>query len=570
MRSLATFSFSTLLSLFALARAEAQSSLYELTEEEKRLLGVVENDTPALPDVDERLLEDALQVPVTLTAFELVGSTVLSDDEVRRVVSPWIGRPVTGLELSEIRSELTALYAGKGYIGSGVILPDQTVTGGLIKMHAVELTLSGIDVSAEGLSEDYLRRRLERTVSSPLNLTELERSLRSLQEQPLVSSVQARLVDGATPGTSRLLMSVDRAQPFTAQLSVNNFRPPSIGAEQAVVSLVHRDISGRRDILAFEGAIGEESKSGWISYDMPFGTTDSRIRLSYRQGDTVVIEEPFDDIDIESVSSRVQLGIAHPFYQTWSRQLDGFASLIVSKTETSLLERPFSFSLGAIDGETRTSVVEIGGQFTQRWTNQVFSSRLTWREGLDAFDATTRLRDTDLTSQAEVPDGMFSAAVIQMSYGRNLPFLNSQLSAQLTYQHAFDPLLVSEKSAVGGVGSVRGYRENSLVRDSAGFARIEWRIPVLSTESPMLLRSLTLVPFADTGWAKDKDPNQSSGSSVSISSVGLGLEWSPLQFLYFRGYFGEALDSDSVPSTGSRSLQDDGVHVEISVNWPPG
>lgn len=86
-------------------------------------------------------------------------------------------------------------------------------------------------------------------------------------------------------------------------------------------------------------------------------------------------------------------------------------------------------------------------------------------------------------------------------------------------QIAAHSLLSLEKFIVGGEQTVRGYRENLLVRDSGFIASLEFRIPIFPEKTGA--SRLWLAAFSDYGrsWNKvTETPNPDS-----ISSAGLGL-----------------------------------------------
>lgn len=128
-----------------------------------------------------------------------------------------------------------------------------------------------------------------------------------------------------------------------------------------------------------------------------------------------------------------------------------------------------------------------------------------------------------------------------------------------------DPMLSSEQFALGGQGTVRGYRENQLTRDNGVATSLEWRIDVGHWLLPGIYSdadagSLQLVPFVDygNGWnARGDTPDPRD-----LASVGIGLRWSS-RHLSAQVYWAEALDR--VESTGEEdSLQDDGVHFQFA------
>lgn len=136
-------------------------------------------------------------------------------------------------------------------------------------------------------------------------------------------------------------------------------------------------------------------------------------------------------------------------------------------------------------------------------------------------------------------------------------------------QLAADPLLSLEQLAIGGLDTVRGYRENELVRDNGIIASIEGRIPVFELPVPRLTgpddaATFFLAPFADLGHGWDHGERVTSArKDETLASIGLGFVWSPAPRVATRFYYGYALNEVSDPE--DESLQDHGIHFELRV-----
>ncbi|AUI69150.2 BamA/TamA family outer membrane protein [Beggiatoa leptomitoformis] len=87
------------------------------------------------------------------------------------------------------------------------------------------------------------------------------------------------------------------------------------------------------------------------------------------------------------------------------------------------------------------------------------------------------------------------------------------------------------------------------------------RIPKVSHEPDDGL--LQLAPFFDYGRAWNT--GSSTPDPRDISSVGLGLRWSPSQKIRTEVYWGYALRN--VTGGEEYDLQDDGVHFELSMRY---
>jgi hemolysin activation/secretion protein len=125
-----------------------------------------------------------------------------------------------------------------------------------------------------------------------------------------------------------------------------------------------------------------------------------------------------------------------------------------------------------------------------------------------------------------------------------------------------DPLLSLEQFSVGGRYTVRGYRENQLVRDNGLVGSAELRLPVYQRVDPSI--RVDLVPFFDAGHAwsnKRKDIGQQT-----LMSVGIGTRASVTGWGHFEFFWGHRLKD--VSRETERDPQDDGIHFRIGLEWP--
>jgi len=122
-----------------------------------------------------------------------------------------------------------------------------------------------------------------------------------------------------------------------------------------------------------------------------------------------------------------------------------------------------------------------------------------------------------------------------------------------TLQWTPDHLVPLEQMALGGVSTVRGYRENQLVRDQGYSVSLEFHYPLF--DRPGDRHRFFLIPFIDFGdaWNHGQEHEQ-------LSSIGLGLNW---QFhgLSAELYYGKRLVEPDVQTSGN--LQDDGIHFQV-------
>ncbi|GAA6620147.1 ShlB/FhaC/HecB family hemolysin secretion/activation protein [Scytonema sp. NUACC26] len=483
---------------------------------------------------------------ILIKKIEVRGSTVLQD-KIQKLIEPLEKKgEVTFEELLQLRSEITQLYLKNGYVTSGAFLPNnQDISSGTIKIQVVEGELENIELSGlNRLQRGYVRSRLRRATSKPLNQKRLEEALQLLQLDPLISRVNAELTAGSTPGRNILQVQIQEAQAFHAGVSIDNTQSPSIGSLQGGVFITHDNVLGFGDRFNAEYGRTEGLNLYDINYTVPINSLNGTIGFRYSNTDSRIIEDPFEELDIKSKTQTYSLSIRQPLYRTPTSEFALGLSLDLRRNQTFILDDlPYSFSEGPENGKSKVTVVRFSQDWVNRNANRVLAARSQFSLGINAFDATNNDTGTD---------GQFFSWLGQFQWVQRLSpkaLLLARLNAQLTG----DSLLSLEKFSIGGFDTVRGYRQNQLVTDNGVTGSLEVRFPPISSYT-----ALQLAPFFDIGttWnnrAENPDPQ-------TIASLGLGLIWQPSRTLYLRLDYGVPLID--IDNQGD-SLQDKGLYFSL-------
>ncbi len=432
---------------------------------------------PPLPPPPEREILPSLLIFVR--EVRVVGNTVLPPEEIAAAAAPYLNRELTAEDLEALRVTLTLLYINRGYINSGAILPDQTITEGTVTYQIIEGRLTEIDV------EGNIRR------------------------------LNAELKPGLRPGEATLTATVEERLPYKVWFTIDNYQSPSVGAERGVVTLEHQNLTGWGDILTFRLGRSEGLDSLYdIRYAVPVTPYDTTVSFQYRKNSFKVIAEEFRALDIISDSEILTLGLRQPVYRTPTTEVA--LELIGERLSlnTTLLGEPFDLTPGARKGESVVTAIRFVQEIVHRTQNQVIAVRSRMSFGTDWLGATARNGDQ--------PDSHFFAWLGQFQAVRQFDSLaGTQAIFRADLQFAHERLLVLEQMAVGGRYSVRGYRENTFVRDNAFVTSLEVRVPLVRNRS--WADYLQLAPFVDYGRAWATLPPVDK--PLDIASVGIGLRW---------------------------------------------
>ena len=437
-----------------------------------------------------------------------------------------------------------------------VIPSPQNLNKGIITIQAIEGTLEEINVNVDGrLKEGYVRSRLKRGTKSPLNIEELQEALQLLQLNPLVESLNAELSVGLSRDRWELDVDVNQGNAFDPVLFVNNSRTPSVGTVQRGLELNHNNVLGYADRFSFVYKNTDGSNDFDTSYNIPVNSLDGTVGLRYRYVDSDIIEGDFDDLDIESQTDELEFTFRQPVLVSANSESTQELALGFEfsrqTNEISLRNEPFpDLSPGADEnGETKISALRFFQDWTRRTRKEVLAARSQFSLGVDIFDATVN---------EGAPDGEFFSWRGQVQWLRQLKSSsNINLLLRSDIQLSSDDLVPLERFSLGGVESVRGYRQDAILGDSGLFISGEVRIPFYRWSNGQ--SSLSAIPFVDfgTSWSNSENINQDEDT---VASLGVGVQLDLSDMLRARLDYGIPLidveDSDD-------TLQENGVYFSL-------
>ena len=495
---------------------------------------------------------------ITVKRFEVVGSTVFSQQTLTKVTAPFTNRPISFAELLQARSAVTQLYIDNGYITSGALIPPQTFRGGVVRIQVVEGRVEEIDVTGtRRLSPRYVRSRLRRATSKPLNRNRLLEALQLLQLNLLIRNISAELSAGSRPGTSVLTVQITEAKTFIPQIILDNNRPPSIGSFERGFQLNEANLFGLGDGLSVGYANTDGSNDVTAGYTLPINSRNGTLNLSYGTTLSHVVEPPFNQLNINANFRYYDITLRQPVLLTPQKELALGLTASRRESDISLLG---SNSLGRLlspgadsQGRTRISALRFFQEWTSRNSQEVFAARSQFSVGLNALNATIH---------GNPPDGRFFAWLGQGQWARLLA-PDTLLLIRADLQLADRPLVPLEQFGLGGDYTVRGYRQDFLLTDNAALASVEFRLPIY--RRPLRQTVLQLAPFFDvgTGWNNSANTEPSTPNTNTLASIGLGLRLQLSDNLTARLDYGIPLID--VPST-KRTWQENGLYFSIIAN----
>jgi hemolysin activation/secretion protein len=494
-----------------------------------------------------------------LRGYRLDGPTVLSEAAIKDVFASYLNRPVSIADLEEIRTRLTRLYIDRGYINSGFLIPDQDASSGTVIFHPVEGRVTEVDTTGtRHFDPDYFNRRLERGLSTPFNINDLEAEQQILLQNPLVRRLNLDVQPGLAPGEAKLHADVSEANRYSLNFQVADNQSPTVGETRGQVQGAVANLLTSDDSLAVQYGRSQGLNDGAISYSLPLASDDTRLTLRYDINGTLIVSPALSPLDITSRYNSYEIGLSRPFFRTPDHALTLGLGLEKRDAQSFLLGSPFSFTAGADNGKTNVTALRLFQDWGDRDAEHALALRSTFSIGLPILGAT-------IANIGTQPSGKFFAWLGQAQYVRRI-YRDWDVVVRANLQLADRPLFPIEQFALGGIDTVRGYREYLTVTDDAFSGTAELRIPIAKWALPAIgdnnaadAGTLQFVPFYDygRGWNVDR----TTPYPPDISSVGAGFRWSAGDGVLLELYYGKALRRVNAGT----SLQDRGIHFRLTV-----
>lgn len=443
-----------------------------LLEEQRRRLEELQQlpgrdiSTPESVPEDDRCFD--------IHTISLKGVTLVSAQQQAALVQPYEGKCLGAHQLNALLKAITQFYIDRGYVTSRAYLPQQDMADGELEVIIVEGRLEGLDQSA--VADDLeLAMAFPGRTGDVVDLRELEQLVDQLSRLPS-RPAQLELVPGEQVGGSRVSLKGDPLKPWRVGLSRHNNGEKSTGEQQWGASLDWDSPLGLADQLRLYGggdAVSDEyrhSANQGLFYSLPYGWWT--VSYSYNQSYYRTQGEASGFLfEMDGESKSHQLSAERVLHRD-----------AVSKTAFSLgighLRTRNYIENSLLDvSSQRLSEVQLGLNHGRRVGSGFLNVDLGWQHGTGAFDAQHRG-----DPRYGEPDARYHKYSLTLSALQPFQFRGESFSfdSLLNAQKSEDVLYSPQRISIGGLASVRGFKEQSLTGDTGGYWRnqLRWRRPV--------------------------------------------------------------------------------------------
>lgn len=476
-----------------------------------------------------------------ITRFAVEGNTLLSQARVDEAVTPFRG---PGRVYGDIQQALEALenaYRSAGYTAVQVSVPEQELTGGVVRLQVVETVVGKVVVSDNRhFSEQNIRASIPQLVEgSAPNLRRISESVQLANDNP-AKQVNVTLTASESTNQIDAAITVKDDNPLRVMLNVDNSGNRDTGQWRTGVAVQHSNLFNRDHVATVAYTTSPDSPSGAkvdlysLGYRLPmYGLGDSLDfiygKSNVTSGQTLAVNST---LNITGRGEIYALRWNHYFARSgeWSSKL-------VFGADYKKVDSSCNINGGLLNGASlntclpySTLPLSVSYSAQQQGVGQLLDYNL----GIARNLATGQARRND-TLQVTDRYSLFTGArqsmdnfiIVRGGASWFKVFQNDwqvRLASSLQVSpHALPPV---EQFGLAGANTVRGFTERAVAADSGAVLNAELYTPDLLAKSEAR-GNLRLLGFVDAARGANNNVTAASTvpSTLTLASFGAGLRY---------------------------------------------
>nr|WP_257249756.1 ShlB/FhaC/HecB family hemolysin secretion/activation protein [Burkholderia cepacia] len=438
---------------------------------------------PALPTEQPcfRIDRFAIDVPDSLSeSAQSQGASALPMDRfafAREWLAHYAGQCVGKEGIDTIVKGLSRAILARGYITTRVLLPEQDLKTGTLKLALIPGTIRRVRFSDEKLRGTW-KTAFPTRDGELLNLRDLEQGLEQMK-RVTSQDVSMQIVPGDVPGESDVVLDVKRNKPWTVVASIDNSGTRATGKLQGNLSLGIDNPLGLNDIFNIgviqDLELGDKrfGSHGWNGfYSIPWGywtATLAAYTNTYSQqiagvNQTYVASGNSKTVDFKL--ARVLARSQNDVFGGYARLLRRFGESYIQGTEIPQQYR-------------NNTIIEFGLTDRHYFDGAQFDGTLAYRQGIGAFGA----QEYSLAVDGG-PTYRFKMAVLDTNL--SIPFAIAKQSFRYVGsfhgQYTANTVSYLDDVTIGSRYTVRGFDGETMLAAARGFYwRNELQMPIGQT-----------------------------------------------------------------------------------------
>ena len=496
-----------------------------------------------------------------INRFEVEGNTLLKPAEIEAATAGLTGERKNFGDIQRALEVLEEVYRKRGFGVVQVLLPEQDITRGVVRLRVIEARIGKISVEGNRFyDETNVRRSMPELVAGATpNSIRIAQNLQLLAENPSKQTT-VLLKSGANDREIDAAIKVTDERPYKFVVTADNSGSVETGRFRTGFAVQHANLFNRDHVGNLQYVTSPENPNKVSIYGAGY-----RIPL-YAQNASIDVFGGYSDVSSGTLlglfnvsGSGTILGAKYnwhlPKFGEYEHRVSAGLDYRAFKNNVTLIGtgagqvpditiHPFSLTY---NGLLRMSNSEAG--FNVSYARNFFHG------GNDGADSDFKLSRAGSTADYRIwRVGANYTRVFAQDW---------QFRTVLTGQYSDDALVSGEQFGYGGPDSVRGFGVREIANDKGYAAQVEVYTPDLGAKfnwPDVKMRLLGFYDFGMTGRNSLQPGDLSKGAGGA--SVGVGARMGYGKYLTMRLDWANVIDS-----AGNQAKNDQMVNVTMAVQF---
>jgi hemolysin activation/secretion protein len=498
--------------------------------------------------------------------FVFDGATLVSAERLEAATAAYTGPGRSFADVQRALEAVERLYGEAGFSAVQVLLPEQELERGDIRLQVIEAKLGRVIVEGNRhFDEDNILASVPSLAAGQApNIRAIGRDLRVANENP-AKQATVLLRSGREEATVDAVVRVADQEPSRFSVTLDNSGTEETGVLRLGLGYQHANVENRDNVLTLQyvGAPHEEGNPDRLSA-VPSNRVlilgaSLRVPL-YASGDALEFLGGYSNVNSGTVGNLYNVsGAGGIFGARYLQNLD----------RTGEFDHRLAWAWD-YRGYHNKDIKQIGSDQQLTPDITVHPVSLTYhglwrRQGSETAYSIGALRNipggadgrpedfcqlppdaphgvSRTDGMGNCPDPRYSAVRWSFNHSQALP-RDWQARVAMNGQYTRDMLVSGEQFGLGGADSVRGFEERAIADDRGYRGTLEVYSPDLGGSTGWSGARLRLLAFYDWGGVRRVNPVPPDPESQHVSSAGLGLRFSRGANLVFRADYGWVLDA---------------------------
>ncbi len=505
------------------------------------------------------------ELRVTVTKFNILGNSLLSEVQIDEAVKPFLGKSLTFDDLQKVVQILIEQYRQSGWVVRAY-LPKQEVGNGEIVIQVVEAKFGGVSLENSGkrrISEARMLAMVEAAQPKEkfIRSSSVDRVLLLMDDVPGVG-VTGNLVEGREEGHTDLLLKVVDKPLVNGFASVDNTGSASTGPNKVSTSVSLNSLLGFGDQLQASIVRTTGSAFARLAFTAPVGYDGMRAGVHYSNMNYQLVGS-FANLAATGSVRDAGLDITYPVVRSPSQNIN--VALVESHKDLN----NYASGVPTSNYWINNTNLNFSGSNSDDWSGGGFNAAsLSLTTGYVNLNGSTNQPSDAQTYQTA---GKFFHTNFNLSREQSI---TEQLTTffAVSAQYANKNLDSSEKIYLGGANGVRAYPSNEGGGAGGQTATLELR--------NRLDENWSWIGFYDYGkifqYQKNSDSNGNtlavnSPNNYELQGYGMTVQWKSISGTDIKATVAKRLGTNPAASLAT-GMDSDGTyrnpHIWVSASVP--